>query len=163
LYLKDLKIPGYLVINQVTKKGELLVELELRLWKRIGNRVVEQKANDKGGFAIPELNTEIYPEGRNLKLVRMDTGEVLQSIDVLEMLLEQEAQRAEQADERAKQEAQRAEQEAQRAEQEAQRAEQAESIIYSTVQNMLAKGMNTSLIAEITGLSIEAIMNLTKK
>ena len=168
LYLRQLKMSIYLVINQVTKSGKPLKEIELRLWRRQGNRIVEKKANENDGFSIPELNTEIYPEGRHIRLVDMKTGKQLPSIDVLKILWEKETERAEQehmrAEQeriRAEQERMRAEQERIRAEQERMRAEQAENALQETARKMLAEGFNISMITKITGFPPDEIANLT--
>jgi Uma2 family endonuclease len=80
--------------------------------------------------------------------------------ELLLTMTEREQQRAEQAQQRAEQAQQRAEQERQRAEQERQRAEQAENQVMTIAQNLLRTGLPIEQVAEITGLSVEAIANL---
>ena len=71
------------------------------------------------------------------------------------------ADQAEQERQRAEQERQRAEQERQRAEQERQRAEQAEQARINAIPQLLATGMSVEQVAQILGLTVEEVREIS--
>ena len=96
-----LGISAYLVIDQITARGEIREQTDLHLWRKTGDSMCRTPPDAQGWLAVPEMKAKIKAEGQKLILLDMDTGKTLHDNGSLEQIVEQERQRAEQERQRA--------------------------------------------------------------
>ncbi|MCP4621990.1 MAG: Uma2 family endonuclease [bacterium] len=116
-------ISTYLVIDALTPQNKPREQIDLHVWRLIGGKMREMRADAEGALALPEMKLKVWARGQQLYFMDLATRKVLFDAAQWHAAFLEEAQRANAAEQRAETEAQRAEAEAQRAEAEAQRAE----------------------------------------
>ena len=104
-----LGISAYLVIDQVTARGEIREHIDLYLWRKTGAGLCRTPPDAQGWLAVPEMKAKIKAEGQKLILLDMDTGKTLHDNGSLEQIAEAERHISKQERQRAEQERQKAE------------------------------------------------------
>lgn len=136
----SLGVETYFVIDAITPKKTLRDPIELHLWHQ-GQKVPPDNA---GYFLLPQMQIKIATQQQRLFFVDAVTGQMLRDSRQLTEALEEIQQRADA-------EAQRAN----TAYEDGRLAEKQE-----IARNLLAKGLDASLVAQTTGLSFEELVAL---
>jgi len=151
----SLGVETYLVIDAITPKKTLRDPIELHLWRK-GQEVPPDSA---GYFLLPEMKIKIAIQQQRLIFADALTGKVLRDSGQLSEALEKVQQRANAETQRANAEAQRAntayEDGEQNGEQKGRLAEKQE-----IARNLLAKGLDTTLVIQTTGLTKDELVAL---
>lgn len=114
-FYRDLGIPAYVVLDAITRDGQLREPIEAHLWRLIGGEMQKVKPDRKNILTLPEMGVQIFSRQDNIRLVDMGTGQPLRDMDAesrMRRAAEQKAKAARQEVETAKQEIETAKQEA---------------------------------------------------
>jgi len=156
----SLGVETYFVIDAITPQKKLREPIELHLWRKtLAKSPQKIQADNDGYFLLPEMNLKITAQQQRLIFVDAVTGKVLRDSGQLDEALKDAEQRANVEAQRANAETQRADAETQRANIAEQRAETAfeEGQLaekQEIARNLLAKGLEATIVAETTGLSV---------
>ncbi len=154
LFYFGLGIETYLVIDAVTPQKKLREPIELHLWRK-GKPFRKVGADNAGYFCLPEMNIKIADQQCNLIFVDMVTGNVLRDSGQLSDELEDTKQHVNVAEQRATAAEQRATAAEQRTKTAFEKGQLAEK--QGIARNLLAKGIEPTVVAEATGLSVEEL------
>jgi len=135
----------YFVIDGVTPQNKWRVPIELHLWRKTKGQAYQKMGPDNAGyFLLPEMNIKIAVQEQRFIFVNAVTGEVLRDNGQLSEALAQSEERANA--------------EAQRAEIAFEDGEQNKAL--EIAQNLLAKGIDPTIVAETTGLSEKELASI---
>jgi len=160
----SLGIETYLVIDAITPQKKLRKSIKLHLWRKTrGKSYKKIKTDNAGYFLLPEMNVKITAQQQRLIFADAVTDEILRDSGQLGEALEESEKRVEAEAQQAKIEAQRAD-----------IAEKQAKIAFSDgiqkgrltekqkiASNLLAAGIEPTIIAKTTDLSVDEIAELS--
>lgn len=167
----NLGIPTYLAIDAITPHSQPRSQIELHVWRSVGGQAREMRPDAQGGLALPEMGLKILAHGQQISFVDLLTGEYLfdttQLLTVLRMerqahlsdylALQKERQaRLDERQARLKAEAQAKSEALARFKAELERNE----LKAKMAKSMLQEGVDLTLVARVTGLSVEELAEL---
>lgn len=92
-----LGVTEYLVVRVVNKKGAILDQIELWLWRLEHGKYVEVSADDAGFFPMQSIKVRIRADGHDIIMLHLETGERLLTNVEQELVRKQAEKRADEA------------------------------------------------------------------
>ncbi len=148
-----LGVTEYLVVRVVNKKGYILDQIEILLWRLEHGQYSEVSADDAGFFPMQSIKVRIGTDGENIIKHYLETGERLLTHAEREMLQKQ-------AEKHALEEAEKRQQAEKRADEAFAAGQQAHA--RATALRLLSI-LDDMTISQATGLSVDEVRQLREK